>query len=124
MDDAKRSVLPRVPLARHAIGRRGPCFGVLAAAPDTKHALDELSEEHERLDVALDRLAAIDLTDADGASTSDRPAEATTQGGGHGRESTCSPRPDTAYDAITDDLTVGAPTSPRQEARWSPACLR
>ncbi|TNM33701.1 hemerythrin domain-containing protein [Streptomyces sedi] len=35
---------------------------VVAAAPDTKGALDELSEEHDRLDSALDRLAAVDLT--------------------------------------------------------------
>ncbi|WP_433174881.1 hemerythrin domain-containing protein [Actinoallomurus sp. CA-150999] len=60
---------------------------IAAAAPDTKRALDELSEEHERLDLALDRLAAIDLTGAEGASTTGGTTEATTQGGGQGRES-------------------------------------
>ncbi|GGZ55588.1 hemerythrin domain-containing protein [Streptomyces bluensis] len=46
---------------------------IVAAAPDTKRALDELSEEHERLDSALDRLTDIDLTgatDHDGDSES------------------------------------------------------
>ncbi|WP_432744592.1 hemerythrin domain-containing protein [Streptomyces sp. JH002] len=35
---------------------------IVAAAPDTKGALHELSEEHDRLDSALDRLASVDLT--------------------------------------------------------------
>jgi iron-sulfur cluster repair protein YtfE (RIC family) len=39
---------------------------ITAAAPATAHALDELSEEHERLDKALDRLAAVVVGD-DGA---------------------------------------------------------
>ncbi|WP_446046155.1 hemerythrin domain-containing protein [Streptomyces olivaceus] len=34
---------------------------IVAAAPDTEHALHQLSEEHERLDAALDRLAAAAL---------------------------------------------------------------
>jgi hypothetical protein len=33
---------------------------IAAAAPGTKHALDELTEEHDRLDAALDRLAGTD----------------------------------------------------------------
>ncbi len=37
---------------------------ILTAAPDVKRALDDLSEEHERLDAALDRLADIGLTGA------------------------------------------------------------
>jgi hemerythrin-like domain-containing protein len=39
---------------------------ILAAAPDTKNALDELSEEHDHLDRALDRLASVDLTATEG----------------------------------------------------------
>ncbi|GAB2769382.1 hemerythrin domain-containing protein [Streptomyces daliensis] len=38
---------------------------IVAAAPDTKGALDELSEEHDHLDSALDRLASVDLTGAE-----------------------------------------------------------
>ncbi|MEU5281027.1 hemerythrin domain-containing protein [Streptomyces asoensis] len=37
---------------------------IAAAAPDTTMALDGLSEEHIQLDIALDRLAAVDLTGA------------------------------------------------------------
>ncbi|MFB8778194.1 hemerythrin domain-containing protein [Streptomyces albogriseolus] len=37
---------------------------ILTAAPEVKRALDDLSEEHERLDIALDRLAGIGLTGA------------------------------------------------------------
>lgn len=40
---------------------------IVAAAPDTKHALHKLSEEHERLDIALDRLAAATVTGAETA---------------------------------------------------------
>ncbi|MFF9904677.1 hemerythrin domain-containing protein [Streptomyces olivaceus] len=50
---------------------------IVAAAPDTKRSLDELSEEHDQLDSALDRLASVDLTrtedpggDSGGESTS------------------------------------------------------
>ncbi|XVQ07276.1 hemerythrin domain-containing protein [Spirillospora sp. CA-255316] len=60
---------------------------IAAAAPDTKSALDQLSNEHERLDVALDRLADIDLTGAEGAGAISGPTETTSQGRGHGPES-------------------------------------
>ncbi|NUV95667.1 hemerythrin domain-containing protein [Streptomyces sp. WAC05458] len=39
---------------------------ILAAAPDTKGALDQLSEEHAHLDRALDRLASVNLTNTEG----------------------------------------------------------
>ncbi|MGW3247438.1 hemerythrin domain-containing protein [Streptomyces sp. NPDC001070] len=35
---------------------------IVSAAPATEHALAALSEEHERLDVALDRLASVNLS--------------------------------------------------------------
>ncbi|WP_351237536.1 hemerythrin domain-containing protein [Streptomyces sp. NPDC002133] len=35
---------------------------IVAAAPATEHELDALSEEHERLDAALDRLAAVNVS--------------------------------------------------------------
>lgn len=35
---------------------------IVAAAPATEHALDALSDEHERLDAALDQLAAVNMS--------------------------------------------------------------
>ncbi|WP_392870346.1 hemerythrin domain-containing protein [Streptomyces sp. LN499] len=42
---------------------------IVAAAPATAHELDALTEEHERLDAALDRLAATDLGHGEGATS-------------------------------------------------------
>ncbi|MFZ3566864.1 hemerythrin domain-containing protein [Streptomyces sp. BH097] len=39
---------------------------LVAAVPDTKGALDELSEEHDHLDSALESLASVDLTGTEG----------------------------------------------------------
>ncbi|WP_328891643.1 hemerythrin domain-containing protein [Streptomyces sp. NBC_00316] len=42
---------------------------IVAAAPATAHELDALTEEHERLDAALDRLAATNLGHGEGATS-------------------------------------------------------
>ena len=42
---------------------------IVAAAPTTAHELDALTEEHERLDAALDRLAATNLGHGEGATS-------------------------------------------------------
>src|SRR5690606_6219438 len=52
---------------------------IVAAAPETEHLLHRLSQEHDRLDDALDRLAAVDLTTGDQAA-----AGADTEPAGHG----------------------------------------
>ncbi|MBZ6228981.1 hemerythrin domain-containing protein [Streptomyces olivaceus] len=85
VDAAGRSTVPRQPLAqlrdfivanlRHHHETEDAWLWplIVAAAPDTKRSLDELSEEHDQLDSALDRLASVDLTrteDPDGESTS------------------------------------------------------
>lgn len=44
---------------------------ILAAAPETAPALDRLSEEHDRLDAALERLAALDITGPEKADGDD-----------------------------------------------------
>lgn len=40
---------------------------IAATAPEAGHALDGLGDEHKRLDAALDRLAAVDMTGLDAA---------------------------------------------------------
>ncbi|MEU4097205.1 hemerythrin domain-containing protein [Streptomyces sp. NPDC026673] len=52
---------------------------IVAAAPDTEHELGALSEEHERLDAALDRLAAVNLS---GQEAEDGAGETTGAGRG------------------------------------------
>lgn len=52
---------------------------IVAAAPETEHLLHRLSQEHDRLDDALDRLAAVDLPTGDQAA-----AGADTESAGHG----------------------------------------
>src|SRR5690606_37593180 len=52
---------------------------IVAAAPETEHLLHRLSQEHDRLDDALDRLAAVDLPTGDQAV-----AGADTGPAGHG----------------------------------------
>ncbi|WP_432175231.1 hemerythrin domain-containing protein [Streptomyces sp. Tue6028] len=52
---------------------------IVTAAPDTALALDELSGEHERLDEALDRLAAVAVSDG---GADDRPGESAGSGAG------------------------------------------
>ncbi|WP_392757140.1 hemerythrin domain-containing protein [Streptomyces sp. LN590] len=42
---------------------------IVAAAPAAAHELDALTEEHERLDAALDRLAATNLGHGEGATS-------------------------------------------------------
>ncbi|MEV7995127.1 hemerythrin domain-containing protein [Streptomyces sp. NPDC086077] len=54
---------------------------IVATAPDTAHALGTLSEEHERLEEALDQLAAVDLNDND-VPAETGPAERISPGGG------------------------------------------
>ncbi|MEU1199908.1 hemerythrin domain-containing protein [Streptomyces sp. NPDC005813] len=58
---------------------------IVAAAPATALALDELSEEHERLDEALDRLASVAMSDG---GTDDSSVETAGSGAGQGEGST------------------------------------
>ncbi|MGW6292119.1 hemerythrin domain-containing protein [Streptomyces sp. NPDC055058] len=44
---------------------------VVAVAPETEHLLHRLSQEHDRLDDALDRLAAVDIPTGDQAAGTD-----------------------------------------------------
>ncbi|WP_457493388.1 hemerythrin domain-containing protein [Streptomyces sp. P5_D11] len=55
---------------------------IVAAAPATEHGLGALSEEHERLDAALDLLAAVNLS---GDEVEDGAGEAAGTGLGGGR---------------------------------------
>lgn len=73
---------------------------IAAAAPDTTVALDELGEEHEHLDIALDRLAAVDLTGAE-----DHGGESMSSGGRHAlREAAVAVR-----DSVRDHLAHEEP---------------
>ncbi|MFG3660957.1 hemerythrin domain-containing protein [Streptomyces sp. NPDC047706] len=49
---------------------------ILVSAPDVQQALDSLSGEHEHLDVALDRLAAVSIGDDEGVRPELRDAAA------------------------------------------------
>lgn len=57
---------------------------IVAAAPQAQHLLDQLSQEHDRLDDALERLAAVNLTEVDTADGDTKtPGHRHSQGGGH-----------------------------------------